>query len=447
MAGRRGVTTKRSAGSSHAAQRPTTSRWLFLVGEGHCSMHALPAQGELVLGRDEECEISLPHAKISRRHARVTVAEGIEVMVEDLGSTNGIRVGQRRLERGVPVPLSVGESLQLGPYSAMLVDGASGRPSTDGGPRAAVVVRDPSTSGASELLRRVAKSGISVLVVGETGTGKEVLSRTIHELSGRTGQLVAINCAALGETLLESELFGHERGAFTGAVEAKPGLLEVSHRGTMLLDEIGDLSLSLQAKLLRALETGAVQRVGGLRPIPLDLRVIAATHRDLPADAAAGRFRQDLYFRLNGITLRIPPLHERRDAIPGLVTSFLVTAAKAQGLDTAPLLEPAALARLVEHDWPGNVRELRKVIERALLLSDGRAIGPRHLVLDAAARAPTPSPAGDSSSVDAAAFAAAALACRGNVSALARSLKTSQSQVRRLAKRFGVDLHRFRENP
>jgi transcriptional regulator with PAS, ATPase and Fis domain len=410
-------------------------------------MHALPVQGELFLGRDEECEISLPHAKISRQHAKVVVSQGTDVMVEDLGSTNGIRVGQRRLERGVPVPLSVGESLQLGPYTAMLVDGARGQPSLDGVPRAAVVVRDPSTSGASELVGRVAKSGISVLVVGETGTGKEVLSRTIHELSGRTGQLVAINCAALSETLLESELFGYERGAFTGAVNAKPGLLEVSHRGTMLLDEIGDLSAGLQAKLLRALETGSVQRVGGLRPIPLDLRVIAATHRDLPADVAAGRFRQDLYFRLNGITLTIPPLRERRDAIPGLVTSFLGVAAKAQGLDTPPPLHPVALARLVEHHWAGNVRELRKVIERALLLSDGREIAPKHLILDAAAPAPTPSPAGDSSSVDASAFQAAAHACRGNVSALARSLKTSQSQVRRLAKRFGVDLHRFRENP
>jgi len=456
MGDRGETTTQHSAGSSGAAGTRVAALWLVVFGDGGLTMHALPERGELVLGRDEACQVSLPHAKISRRHARLVVAEA-GVNVEDVGSTNGIYIGKRRLERGVSTPINAGACLQLGPYTAMLVGGATETVSIDGAFAAAISVRDPTLAGASELVARIAASGVSVLILSETGTGKEILTRTLHDLSGRSGPLVAINCASLGESLLESELFGHERGAFSGAVSAKPGLLEVSHGGTVLLDEIGDLSPDLQAKLLRALETRSVQRVGGVRPIELDLRVVAATHRNLVADVAAGRFRQDLYFRLNGITLTIPPLRERRDAIPGLVTSFVAGAAQAQRLAVPPAVTLAALARLVQHDWPGNVRELRQVIERALLLSGGHEIRSKHLVLDAL---PSPRPAAvtdavqtpgrrlagprAAGTVDRDRLEALLRLHRGNVSKVSSELGTSRSHVRRLAQRFGLAPDDFR---
>jgi two-component system, NtrC family, response regulator AtoC len=451
MSSREPTTTQASSGGQPVAN----ARWLLIVGDGHLAMHPLPEKGEMVLGRDQTCDIRLDHSKISRRHARLVVSGG--VYVEDLGSTNGIRVGDRRLELGKQTRISVGESLQLGPYTAMLVEGSAVVRSVEE-VRAAVVVRDPTPAGLSELVARVARSNINVLVLGETGVGKEVLTQSLHELSARKGLLVAINCATLGETLLESELFGHERGAFTGAVKTKPGLLEVAAGGTVLLDEIGDLSAGLQAKLLRALETRTILRVGGVKPIDLDVRIVAATHRDLAAEVALGRFRQDLYFRLNGITLRIPPLRERRDQIPGLIEKFL-----GPGQSVAP----AAIATLTKHSWPGNVRELRQVMERALLLAGGAPIGVRHLMIDAppsapapvAAHAPVAAPAppapaaafsppvgkgAQSPAEDPDAFAALAREHHGNVSSLARVLDTSRSHVRRLAKRHGVDLDALR---
>ncbi len=233
-----------------------------------------------------------------------------------------------------------------------------------------------------EVVERVAQAAVSVLIVGETGVGKEVLARTVHELSRRKGQLVAINCASLSESLLESELFGHERGAFTGAVAGKPGLFEVAAGGTVFLDEIGELPASLQAKLLRVLETRTVYRVGGVKPVSLEVRFIAATHRKLGEEVARGAFRQDLYFRVNGITLSILPLRKRRDAIPRLATSFLAEATAGR---EPPRIGPAALALLMGYDWPGNVRELRTVMERAAILCDGGEVRPAHLLIGEAA--------------------------------------------------------------
>src|SRR5688572_29033157 len=210
-------TTLRSLDSQGAGRAPDPrTLWLLVAGDGHLSMHPLPERGELVLGRDDGCDVRLQHAKISRRHARLVVIGGVDIAVEDVGSTNGIRLGDRKLDIGVAEPFRMGESLQLGPYVATLFDGRAGPRSDDGAPRAAIVIRDPTPQGAGELIGRVARSGVSVLVLAETGAGKEVLTRTIHDLSQRSGPFVAINCATLGESLLESELFGHERGAFTG---------------------------------------------------------------------------------------------------------------------------------------------------------------------------------------------------------------------------------------
>jgi DNA-binding NtrC family response regulator len=225
------------------------------------------------------------------------------------------------------------------------------------------------------MIDRIANGEINVLILGETGVGKEVLSRSIHERSHRAKKpLVCLNCAALSESLLESELFGHEKGAFTGATQAKPGLLESAEGGSVFLDEVGEMPLSLQAKLLRVLEQREVLRVGSLRPRPIDVRFIAATNRDLDAEILAGRFRQDLFFRLNGIALSIPPLRERLDELEPLAHAFIEQACARTKRPTTPRLSSVALEAMRAYGWPGNIRELRNVMERAVLLCVGDAI-------------------------------------------------------------------------
>ena len=221
-----------------------------------------------------------------------------------------------------------------------------------------------------------------MLIVGETGVGKEVLAEIIHGLSPRAGKpFVRINCATLSPTLFEAELFGHERGAFTDAREAKPGLLETAEGGTVMLDEIGELPLPLQAKLLRVIETREVMRVGAVKARTIDVRFLAATNRVLEDEVARGAFRQDLYYRLNGISLLIPPLRARVDEIEPLAQAFVENAAKMS--DRPPLkLSPAAMKLLLSYAWPGNIRELRNTIERALLLSTGDSITPEDLPLE-----------------------------------------------------------------
>ncbi len=225
----------------------------------------------------------------------------------------------------------------------------------------------------------VASARTSILVCGETGSGKELVARALHRASPRASRpLVTINCGAFSENLLESELFGHERGAFTGAVERKRGLLEVADGGTLFLDEIGELPLPLQPKLLRVLQERRFRRVGGTAEIESDVRVVAATNRDLEGMIEGGRFREDLYYRLNVVTLRVPPLRERRADIGMLALHFLLRFAGE--LDRpARHLAPEALRALQEHDWPGNVRELQNVIERSVLFCPGETLRPEHL--------------------------------------------------------------------
>ena len=250
----------------------------------------------------------------------------------------------------------------------------------------APIAADPESLSILALAERLAASDIPVLINGPTGTGKEVLSRFIHDRSERrTGPFVAINCAAMPEAMLEALLFGHKKGAFTGATEASEGFFRAADGGTLLLDEIAEMPIGLQAKLLRALQEGEVVPIGSTQPIKIDVRIIACANRDLPTEVAEGRFRADLYYRLNVFPLALRPLRERADDIAALAFALLLRHAP-QGKN-APWISDAALAMLKLHGWPGNVRELENVIRRALLLADRQdEISPEHIVFDSPAR-------------------------------------------------------------
>ncbi len=242
-------------------------------------------------------------------------------------------------------------------------------------------LREPGLTGESrairevrELIARVAPTDATVLIQGESGVGKEVAARLLHRLSHRAkGPFVEVNCAAIPETLIESELFGHEKGAFTGATQARKGKFDQAHRGTLFLDEVGDMSLSAQAKVLRVLQEKRFERVGGDRPIQVDVRIIAATNKDLRREIEAGRFREDLYYRLNVVPIVIPPLRERPEDIPLLVEEFLDELARHSGLGRK-VLSPEVLEVLQRYPWPGNVRELKNLIERLVIISPGEEI-------------------------------------------------------------------------
>jgi DNA-binding NtrC family response regulator len=233
----------------------------------------------------------------------------------------------------------------------------------------------------SQAVQRAAATDATVLIEGESGTGKELFARAVHALSGRsTGPFIAINCAAIPETLLEAELFGYERGAFTGATQRKPGKFELANRGTMFLDEIGELPMSLQGKILRALQEKTFDRLGGTASVKVDVRLVAATNRQLKQAVAARRFREDLYFRLSVFPITVPPLRERPEDIPLIARHFIET--QCRELGRKPLtLAPATLQALQTYSWPGNVRELQNCLERAVILADGETIYPKHLNL------------------------------------------------------------------
>jgi two-component system response regulator AtoC len=253
-----------------------------------------------------------------------------------------------------------------------------------------VVAESPAMRAALDVVARVADRPTTVLVTGESGTGKEVVARAIHHAGPRAARpFVAINCAAIPEALLESELFGHVRGAFTGATADKPGVFDQAHGGTLLLDEIGEMPVALQAKLLRAIQESEIRRVGDNRTRHVDVRLVAATARDLVADVKTGRFREDLYYRLNVVTIHLPPLRERPDDIAPLATHFAARLAQRQRRPLA--LSPAALVWLAAQPWPGNVRELENAIERAAVLSDHEVLEPDDLRSD---RRPAPLPPG-----------------------------------------------------
>jgi len=349
---------------------------------------AVPGSGNVTIGRDPTSDVLIEDAGVSRQHAVLHVAETLEL--EDLGGANGTFIRQtapvgpgndtvsvKLLHlSGKKTRLRVGDCLLFG-TAYVVLRRAPRTKIPDLAP--GVVVRDAAMQALYADAARVARANINVLLLGETGVGKEVLARAIHAHSPRAkGPFLGVNCAALAESLLESELFGSEKGAFTGAL-TRPGLFEAGNGGTVFLDEVGELPLATQAKLLRVLEERQVTRLGATRPRAIDVRILSATSRDLAADSRQGRMRPDLYFRLNGVELLIPPLRSRPAEVEALASSFLL--AVCQDLERVPplTLSAAALQVLTLHDWPGNVRELRNAIERAAVMCAESTIVPEHL--------------------------------------------------------------------
>jgi|CXWL01.1.fsa_nt_gi two-component system response regulator FlrC len=298
---------------------------------------------------------------------------------------------------------------------------------------------DPAMAPVEAALRKVAATPATVLLLGESGSGKEVAAQAIHRLSPRaSGPFVAVNCAAISDNLLESELFGHERGAFTGATQTRRGRLELAAGGTFFLDEIAEMKPELQAKLLRVLEVRSFERVGGSRTFAADVRWIAATHRDLPAMIRAGTFREDLYHRLAVFPIRLPPLRERRRDILPLAATLLARSARQLGRPGLELTREAA-ALIVAADWPGNVRELGNALERAAILADGTRIEPHHLLLPGSAVSPAASGGSTLADLERDAIKSAVAAVAGSRQRAADRLGISVRTLYDKLKRYGLE--------
>jgi two-component system response regulator AtoC len=364
-------------------------------------IYALTLGSVLEIGRAVECQIRLDDPSVSRNHARLYVGSDIEI--EDLGSANGTTLvrapsledqrdetgsdAHRPLEQGRRTHLQPGDVLRIGAVIVVLQRKGRSSLSELKSPSDTVLSRppvlvDPDMRRAYELIARAAASDISVLILGETGVGKEVTAEALHRASPRRdGPFLRLNCAALPESLLESELFGHERGAFTGAHALKIGLLEATDGGTVFLDEIGELPLGTQAKLLRVLEERIVTRVGSTKTKRIDVRFVTATNRDLAKEVKSGRFRGDLYYRISGLVVRLPALRQRPSEVEPLARHFLRGFCERSGQPEPELLAPA-LERLKAHQWPGNVRELKNVMERAALLANQGVITEEEILLE-----------------------------------------------------------------
>jgi DNA-binding NtrC family response regulator len=313
----------------------------------------------------------------SRHHFEIINTERGWLLV-DLNSTNGTFLDGRRIERAY---LSAGSQIRAGSSTltfAPIDEEVTVEPDREG-ELCGLVGQSVKMRQVFALIKKIAPMDVSVIIGGETGTGKELVAQAIHELSGRKkGPMVVLDCGAIPPNLIESELFGHEKGSFTGAMTARPGAFERAHGGTIFLDELGELRLDLQPKLLRVLENREVRRVGGNDVLEVDCRVIAATNRDLPKEIAAGNFREDLFFRLSVIHIHLPPLRERREDIP-LILKRALADPEVQARHGRKRISPEALSLLMAYGWPGNVRELMNVLSHVLAFSDGEEVLPEHL--------------------------------------------------------------------
>ncbi|MFO0568808.1 MAG: sigma 54-interacting transcriptional regulator [Polyangiaceae bacterium] len=417
----------RKAGGAHdetvQADPAADQASLSLLGSGIAVDFPLPRSGKFVIGRGERADIRIDHASVSREHALVEVADD-GCFLTDLGSKNGTRVRGTPLEARERVPLPPGVLAELGEIALLLRSGRRLVRKPTPAPDATSPLFGESMRPVLALIDRVADDDIPVLLLGPTGAGKEVLAERLHHRSRRAAEpFLRVHCAAITPSMFESELFGHEKGSFTGASATKPGLLETADGGTVFIDEVGEVPAEIQTKLLRVLEDRRVQRVGGLKPKQLDVRFVAATNRDLAQEVAAGRFRQDLYYRLSGVSVKIPSLATRRDEILPLARLFAERASRERKRDV-PGISGDAEKALREHDWPGNVRELRHVMARAVLLSDGE-IRPEHLGLEAGPVNDAPPPQAESTD-------------DGERARILRALEESAGNQTEAAKRLGM---------
>ncbi|MCC7536441.1 MAG: sigma 54-dependent Fis family transcriptional regulator [Deltaproteobacteria bacterium] len=417
----------------------------------------------ITLGTAREADLRLDDRAVSRRHAAIElVPKGW--LLTDLESRNGTFLDGARIEKAY---LRAGSEIRVG-ETTLRFDPREERidvAADEHGELGPMIGRSVRMRELFGLVRRVAPMDVTVLVTGETGTGKELVARAIHDLSPRKdGPFVVVDCGSIPPTLIESELFGHEKGAFTGATAAYAGAFERADGGTVFLDELGELRLDLQPKLLRVLEQRTFRRVGGAHTKKVDIRVVAATHRDLEREVHAGRFRSDLFFRLSVIHIVIPPLRERRDDIPWIVRKVLADPRLAPRLGSEPkamgdrTVTDAAMHRLLAYDWPGNVRELQNVVHQMVALSDGARVDVEHLpprlaasVADGRATTVALGLADATSFKDArdgvlAAFEKEFLSSllrrsKGNISEAARQCGLHRKTVERLVREHGIDVH------
>lgn len=388
------------------------------------------------VGRGSECDVTLDDSKVSRVHARLS-PRGDQLIVADLDSHNGTYLNGARIDASA-ARAGHGAVLRIGRSLALVV--ANGREFLGFDSRGdGELVGGPTLDAVWRLLETIAPDTGPVLLVGESGTGKEHCGKLLHQMSKRAGALVTVNCAALPEPLAESELFGHVAGAFSGSKKQRGGLFVEAHRGTLFLDEIGDLPLDLQPKLLRILEEGSLRPVGADRPREVDVRVVAATNRNLDAMVEAGHFRLDLLHRLGAQRVALPPLRERREDIPALV----VRACEAQSIGVDLLV----MERWLLAAWPGNVRQLNNEVARLAVRARHEGLSTISLGLlerDSAASAATPTAAGDGERER---LIRALQQCRGNVAETARELGLQRTKLYDLLNRHNIDPREFRRGP
>jgi DNA-binding NtrC family response regulator len=348
------------AGPSH--KRRIAQFSVDVVAGPDRGLHVVSNGGTIGIGTNPVNQLILTDSTVSRRHCQIA-ADETGFLLKDLGSKNGTSLGGHRVVTAYLAPSSV---LRVG-QTVLCFDAADRdliEPAADGRELGAVFGRSPAMRRLFATLRRAVTTDTTILLEGETGTGKTMIAEALHEAGPRAGMpFIVVDCGAMAASLIESELFGHERGAFTGANEAKQGMFEAANGGTIFLDEIGELPLELQPKLLRVLESKTVTRIGSTRGTKLDVRIIAATNRDLHAEVTAGAFRSDLFYRLSTLRVRVPALRERLEDLAPLAERFYREFA---GADVAPPAD--LLAAVSRHPWPGNVRELRSFIERSFLL-------------------------------------------------------------------------------
>ncbi|MEO6601954.1 MAG: sigma 54-interacting transcriptional regulator [Polyangiaceae bacterium] len=415
----------------------------------------------IVIGREAGVDLELDVPAVSRRHAEIGWANGA-YHVRDLGSRNGVLVNGRRVQ-GAALDdcdeVRIGDAIfkfverDADSYAGYRLDGTMTRGVARRAAQTSLLVGGLQMDRIVSELERVAQTPLSVVLRGASGTGKEVVASELHRLSGRPGRFGAVNCAAIPALLLESELFGFKRGAFSGADRDKPGLIRAADGGTLFLDEIGDMPLDAQAKLLRVLQAKEVMPLGATAPESVDVRVVCATHRDLGKMQREGRFREDLFARLNEYEVFLPPLHERKEDVHVLARSFLARAGRPSYVLSFPFM-----TGLLQHDYPYNVRELEACIKRSVVLSEGPILSPEVLpdaIKDSMTdygkghsiappqRVSEPSPLAIPSEAE---LRALLVNHQGNVAAVGRELGKARMQIHRWMKRYSIAIDEFRED-